>query len=55
MVEIIQGLDVGDRGISSGLNRIQPGAAVQVAETPNDPITPENTPEGAAVTRTSAP
>jgi membrane fusion protein, multidrug efflux system len=59
MVEIIQGLNVGDRVISSGLNRIQPGAAVQVAERPGAPITPGNTPETAsepaAVTRTSAP
>jgi len=55
MVEILEGLDVGDRVISSGLNRIQPGAAVQVAGTPGAPITPENTPEPAAATRTSAP
>ena len=59
MVEIIQGLNVGDRVISSGLNCIQPGAAVQVAERPGAPVTPGNTPETAsepaAVTRTSAP
>lgn len=55
MVEIIQGLDAGDRVISSGLNRIQPGAAVQVAERPGVPITPENAPDTPAVARTSAP
>ncbi len=32
MVEIISGLGAGDRVIGSGLNRIQPGAAVQVAQ-----------------------
>lgn len=51
MVEIIQGLDVGDRVISSGLNRIQPGAAVQVAGAANAPTASQDS----AVTRTSAP
>jgi membrane fusion protein, multidrug efflux system len=51
MVEIIQGLDVGDRVISSGLNRIQPGAAVQVAQTAGAPAASQD----GAVTRTSAP
>jgi len=52
MVEILQGLDAGDRVIGSGLNRIQPGAAVQVA---NASAASPSAPEGGAVTRTSAP
>ena len=55
MVEILQGLDAGDRVIGSGLNRIQPGAAVQVANASNGPVSPQSAPEGGAVTRTSAP
>ena len=55
MVEILQGLDAGDRVIGSGLNRIQPGAAVQVANASNGQASPQSAPEGGAVTRTSAP
>lgn len=57
MVEIVQGLNAGDRVIGSGLNRIQPGAAVQVAEqTGAQPSAhPQGQPQGGAVTRTSAP
>ncbi|MFN4296927.1 MAG: efflux RND transporter periplasmic adaptor subunit [Brevundimonas sp.] len=50
MVEIVSGLSAGDRVIGSGLNRIQPGAAVQVART-----TPPGAPAADDPSRTIAP
>ena len=43
-VEITAGLDAGDRIVASGLNRIQPGAAVTVGQ-----------PNGAGATRAAQP